>query len=509
MIANTKDNLPGGNMKALEYTALKPSTPGVERARARLPRAAMGTRSGWPMRLTYLFSDLASILVALIIAHGITNFVRGVPLGFVTILQLKLYGIFTAGLLAAAMLQRTYAVIPQRPVRQFRGWVLGAMGVCGVQIATLSLLEVGTWVNHAPIVLATAIAVVAVAFNRAMCRVRFGRKAWWGTRLIVVGHGSFARELFAKLEREPQWGLRPAALVDDAVLFDAADPCAPVNPLKRLDELAASLHVDRGLLAVSSFDAEDMANLLSRGGGRIRHWVILSSLDRFPSMWQEECEAARLPALAITNRLALPWSHFAKRVFDLTLTIGVMPLVLPVILITALLVRVTTRGRVFYGQERIGRNGRRFTAWKFRTMHPDADAILDSWLASHPEMAAEWEANHKLKRDPRVTWIGGWLRTLSLDELPQIWNVLVGNMSLVGPRPIVAAEIDKYADHYADYVQVIPGITGLWQVSGRNNTTYEERVDLDAYYVQNWSLWLDLYILACTVKVVLLGDGAY
>jgi Undecaprenyl-phosphate galactose phosphotransferase WbaP len=226
-------------------------------------------------------------------------------------------------------------------------------------------------------------------------------------------------------------------------------------------------------------------------------------------MWQEECEAARRPALAVTNRLVLPWALPTKRAFDLALTVAGTPLLVPVVAVSAILVRLTSRGSIFYGQERIGRNGRRFKAWKLRTMYPDADAILGRWLEEHPDLAEEWAANHKLKRDPRITPLGRWLRALSIDELPQIWNVLTGEMSLVGPRPIVAAEIDKYAEQFEDYLRVMPGITGLWQVSGRNNTTYAERVELDAYYVQNWSLWLDLYIIACTVKVVLLGHGAY
>jgi lipopolysaccharide/colanic/teichoic acid biosynthesis glycosyltransferase len=136
-------------------------------------------------------------------------------------------------------------------------------------------------------------------------------------------------------------------------------------------------------------------------------------------------------------------------------------------------------------------------------MVENADEVLAKCLAENPALAQEWYDNQKLKRDPRVTWIGRWMRVVSLDELPQIWNVLIGEMSLVGPRPIVANEIEKYADRYDYYMQVLPGITGLWQVSGRNNTTYAERVDLDAYY------GLDLYILASTVKVVVLGEGAY
>jgi Undecaprenyl-phosphate galactose phosphotransferase WbaP len=166
-------------------------------------------------------------------------------------------------------------------------------------------------------------------------------------------------------------------------------------------------------------------------------------------------------------------------------------------------------GRVFYGQPRIGRHGVGFVAWKFRSMVTDADARLEQYLIAHPELRTEWERDHKLRDDPRITWIGRFLRRTSLDELPQLWNILRGEMSLVGPRPIVQAEVVKYGDHIALYHKVRPGLSGLWQVSGRNNTTYDERVRLDCYYVRNWSVWLDLVILSRTVRVVALGEGAY
>jgi Undecaprenyl-phosphate galactose phosphotransferase WbaP len=260
---------------------------------------------------------------------------------------------------------------------------------------------------------------------------------------------------------------------------------------------------------VHSFDAEVLSEVLLQASCRIKHWIILPPLERFPSLWLEACEAARRPALTITNRLRSGWSVPLKRALDLSVALTLGIAVLPLVVLIVVLIRFSSPGAIFYGQERIGRFGRRFKAWKFRTMLPDADAVLARYLRDHPELAAEWKANHKLRSDPRVTWIGRWLRSTSLDELPQVWNVIVGEMSLVGPRPIVTAEIDKYAENYEQYVQVLPGITGLWQVSGRNNTTYDERVALDVYYVQNWSLWLDVYILACTAKVVLLCEGAY
>jgi lipopolysaccharide/colanic/teichoic acid biosynthesis glycosyltransferase len=138
----------------------------------------------------------------------------------------------------------------------------------------------------------------------------------------------------------------------------------------------------------------------------------------------------------------------------------------------------------------------------------DSGRMFHEYLAKHPEAAYEWRCNHKLKNDVRITRLGRFLRRWSLDELPQMWNILKGDMSLVGPRPIVDDEILRYGDQFALYKQVIPGLTGLWQVSGRSDTTYPERVALDTYYIRNWSPWLDVYLLARTVEVVLKGQGA-
>ncbi|MCU1291578.1 MAG: wcaJ 2, partial [Bryobacterales bacterium] len=199
-----------------------------------------------------------------------------------------------------------------------------------------------------------------------------------------------------------------------------------------------------------------------------------------------------------------------KRGLDIVLSTVLLTLLLPVFLFLCVAIKLTSGGSIFYGQKRYGRNGELFRAFKFRTMVQNADQVLVDHLRLHPEHLLEWQRDHKLKEDPRVTPVGKWLRRYSLDELPQLWNVLTGNMSLVGPRPIVHDEIRKYGNNGYDlYTRVLPGITGLWQVSGRNNTTYGERVAYDEYYVRNWSIWLDAYILARTVKTVLMAEGAY
>lgn len=166
-------------------------------------------------------------------------------------------------------------------------------------------------------------------------------------------------------------------------------------------------------------------------------------------------------------------------------------------------------GPVFYAQERLGKHGKLFKCWKFRSMVINADERLRLLLENDPEARLEWESTYKLKNDPRVTKIGAFIRRTSLDELPQFYNVLRGDMSLVGPRPIVEDEKKYYGDRIRDYLSVKPGVTGLWQISGRSDTSYEERVALDSYYARHWSLWGDFVIIFKTVFVVLARRGAY
>lgn len=200
-----------------------------------------------------------------------------------------------------------------------------------------------------------------------------------------------------------------------------------------------------------------------------------------------------------------------KRLFDIVFSLAVLILFSPVYLVLALLVALSSDGPVFYIQERVGKNYRHFGCIKFRTMVENADVLLAEMLASSPQLRAEFEANFKLKRDPRITWIGHFLRITSLDEFPQFWNVLMGDMSVVGPRPLVPEELYRYGEHMEHVLRIRPGITGLWQVSGRNDIPYSQRVRMDAYYVSNRSFWLDLGIILKTIRVVLFprNNGAY
>jgi lipopolysaccharide/colanic/teichoic acid biosynthesis glycosyltransferase len=201
--------------------------------------------------------------------------------------------------------------------------------------------------------------------------------------------------------------------------------------------------------------------------------------------------------------------ELGKRIFDVALGIVIFPIVALFISVVGALIALTSNGPIFYRQRRIGQHGRDFWIWKFRTMHPRADWILAEHLKRNPSDRDEWNRSHKLRIDPRITRLGRLLRKTSLDELPQILNVLSGEMSFVGPRPIVHAEAAKYAERFPYYLAAVPGITGLWQVSGRCNVSYEARTLLDETYVCKWSMLRDLWILMKTPREVFKRNGAY
>jgi undecaprenyl-phosphate galactose phosphotransferase len=211
--------------------------------------------------------------------------------------------------------------------------------------------------------------------------------------------------------------------------------------------------------------------------------------------------------LVSRNNLARPFSRILKAAFDQIVAIVFVVLLAPLLLVLAVLVS-SDGGPAFYRHSRLGEGGRSFGCIKFRTMVTDADRVLDRVLATDPAAAAEWAATQKLRNDPRITPFGRFLRRSSLDELPQLFNVLRGEMSLIGPRPIVQAEVARYGEQIEYYYETKPGLTGLWQVSGRSDTSYERRVYLDVWYVRNWTLWHDIAILLKTIPAVFLQRGA-
>ncbi|MBL8560350.1 MAG: sugar transferase [Hyphomonadaceae bacterium] len=208
--------------------------------------------------------------------------------------------------------------------------------------------------------------------------------------------------------------------------------------------------------------------------------------------------------IAIVDKANGPW----KRLFDIVAAAAGLIILSPLFLTVAIAIKTADRGNIFFGHKRVGRQGRQFKCWKFQTMVPNANEVLAAHLAANPEAEKEWLETQKLTDDPRVTRVGAFLRKTSLDEIPQLWNVLIGEMSIIGPRPIIRSELDRYGKDRRYYLLVRPGISGLWQVSGRSNTTYERRIELDRLYLENWSYAQDLKILIKTPMAVLKSEGA-
>jgi Undecaprenyl-phosphate galactose phosphotransferase WbaP len=263
------------------------------------------------------------------------------------------------------------------------------------------------------------------------------------------------------------------------------------------------------VIAMPGVPTSRFLEMIERYGLSFSRVLVIPSLFEFATLWVSPRSVGGMLGLEVCQQAFVPERQWPKRLLDLTLTIVGGIFILPLLSGIALWIKWDSRGPIFYSQRRIGQGGRKFRAWKFRSMVQNAEQVLTECLAKNPTLRAEWERDHKLRNDPRITRAGRFLRRTSLDELPQLWNVLKGDMSLVGPRPIVEEEVRRYGPNFDLYTRVKSGLTGLWQVSGRNDTSYEERVKLDTVYVRNWSVWVDLCILFRTIGAVLLHKGAY
>ncbi|QDU27964.1 UDP-glucose:undecaprenyl-phosphate glucose-1-phosphate transferase [Anatilimnocola aggregata] len=461
------------------------------------------------MTVCLVIADLAAVLTGLAVAALVVAWWRN-AWGWPNETSLRLATGYSAAMLLALQSQGLYRALQLRPAAELRiVFLTSLVTICllGTLLFAMPDISVGACVA---LIFSSLVFALVAPLTRTIVRMTAGRANWWGRRVIVVGGSRRGLAAYRQMQRFPAMGLRPVGIVEDVISpATSGEVEGYLGQFDDVSEIAKEHGVDTAVLAMSPHFDDDTRRMISRGGMGIRHWIVMPESQGMPHLWATAGEVAGQPALAMQVGLLSPAALVTKRVCDvLIVSVGAL-LASPLLLFIAAAIRLGSPGPIFYSQERVGRHGRRFRAWKFRSMVPNADQVLKDLLAKDPVLRAEWEADHKLKKDPRITWIGRFIRKTSLDELPQLWNIFQGDMSLVGPRPIVQAEIEKYGDCYEQYVAVTPGLTGLWQISGRNKTTYEQRIDFDAYYVRNWSLWLDLHILVSTVRVVLLREGAF
>lgn len=360
------------------------------------------------------------------------------------------------------------------------------------------------------IIMACVTSLLLAPLFRSFTRQLFSAKSWWGTPVLILGAGKTGQMIAERISKNPSQGLKVVGILDDDHEKHSFKLDYPATGfLSDIKNIASQNKLCKVLVCMPGVKKERLLSILDECNLYFDHVTIIPDLFGMSSLWVNAKDISGVLALDIQNSSLSTSAQIIKRFMDVFLTATGVVLISPILLAICLLIKMDSSGPIFYGHKRLTKGGKTFKCWKFRSMHINADKMLKEYLDQDPELNKEWEENFKLKNDPRITKIGRFLRKTSLDELPQLWNVLKGELSLVGPRPIVEDEIEKFGKDYILYKRTKPGITGYWQVSGRTDTTYEERTKLERYYVSNWSVWLDIYILAKTFVVVFKKEGAY
>lgn len=333
----------------------------------------------------------------------------------------------------------------------------------------------------------------------------------WQIPCVIVGSGTNASEAFFAINSEQMMGYRIDAFVSpDSQLTKSPVPRIPLI-VDQVNSLIHSFRQHKFFIALEYEQRELRDSWLRELAQKGIHNIsVIPTLRGIPLYGTDLSHFFGYEALMlqVQNNLSRTSARFLKRAFDFFAAALLLTLLSPLFAYVGYKV-TRDGGSAFYGHERVGRNGKKFKCYKFRSMIINSQEVLENLLAADPVAKAEWDKDFKLKNDPRITRIGQFLRKTSLDELPQLWNVLKGDMSLVGPRPIVQDELSRYGANKEYYLMTNPGMTGLWQVSGRSDTDYDRRVYLDVWYAKNWSLWYDIAILFKTIHVVVHHDGAY
>ena len=476
-------------------------------------RTRYSRTSSAPVVIAFIFSDLLGVMASFGIGFGIIETFSWIWLGDGSLINLRSFVTYWPYLPIFIVVFQMFGMYPGislAPSEELRRFALGsAMAFGGIAISRLIERQVWDEVNTAfmfglvvaPFVLLTLRGII----NRVLRRL--GKK---GIPAVVYGSGDAARLIIDRLRGSPKIGYAPVLILDDEP--GGEDEYAGVPIIRDTSvgpEIVRRYGIKMAIVAMEGRDRDDLKRLLIDSAAAFRYLVIIPDFFRSANIWMSVRDFNGLLGFVAGHKLNMPWNLWIKRFFDIAVVAVGGLLLLPFLLLVALLVKLSSPGPVLYGHKRLGRGGKPFYALKFRSMAADAPERLEKLLASDPDIRKEWEMNHKLKNDPRVTQFGRFLRVSSIDEFPQFLNILRGDMSLVGPRPITEGEVEKYGGDFSWIFSVKPGLTGLWQVSGRSQSDYVTRVSYDTYYLQSWSLWLDSWIVYKTFGAVVRGRGAY
>lgn len=468
--------------------------------------------------LALIFSDIFAILVAFTIAYILRVQLDTRPL----ISQISAYEFFKIFVIISPFWILTFASLDMYTPRVYQkrlteigkvfvGSFLGILLVLGFSFIT----DMAVFPARLVAIYATILVFVLLVLGREVLRqarttaFRYGRGI---QRVMIIGSGTVASDIIKSIHETERSGYNIVATCGTGASYHSAKKFTNLeNALESLSDLDVDTIIQTEMYADSS------KNRLIFESSLINHvgYSFIPGEVEFYSGKNIVDVLASYPIISVSQTPLLGWGETVKRIFDLCVSLILLVLLSPLLILIVILQKILNPGKVIYSHERVTRRGRHFKVYKFRSMRrkkgfENALASDEFRAMGREDLAKEYEKNYKVENDPRVTAFGNFLRKTSLDELPQLFNIIKGDLSLVGPRPMIASEIDaKYSKkHGASLLSVRSGLTGLWQVSGRSDITDEQRIQLELYYVQNWSFWLDIKILIKTVAVVLKGSGA-
>ena len=463
-------------------------------------------------KIIIFIADYVSIVLGTLAAYYLRLNLSFLPvISHFEIDEIYVYGIIPIVFLSILLLNNTYSVVLtywDTMKNLFRSITIGVV----VSIVLMYTGHVTNDVSRLFVVFAYILILLFILGERFLVGKMLSKAGYLVTPVLLVGAGKTAELVKRSLDRMPIATYKIIGYVDDNPKSSSIAkeyPC--LGAFSDVEDVIKDTGVQTVLICAPGLEPKKLVSLINHLQLLVKRVAFVPELFGLPTsnitargMMEEQAVVLR-----VQNNLARKSNRIIKRIFDIVATVCGGILILPVFAIIAVLIYLDSPGPIVFRHMRVGQGGKEFPCYKFRSMVPNAQEALESYLKENPTAYEEWEREFKLKDDPRVTRIGKFLRKTSLDELPQLWNVLVGDMSLVGPRPIVHDEIEKYGDYINDFYLVPPGITGVWQVSGRSDTTYEERVLMDSWYVHNWSVWIDIVYLLKTVLVVYKAKGAY
>lgn len=449
-------------------------------------------------------TDLLSLSAAIFIASQI----RQLPGIIVGPSYIKILSLLAITLVVMFARNGLYPGVGLNYVDELRKIVSSTSFTFLVILGITFVLKTTSYYSRLIFVITWILCLAFMPVSRYMMRRLLIRLGLWGEPVVIIGDSKKVLQLAEHFRINLQLGLRPVAVLRDDQCANCAFSAHTADSICMIKEQARGLSLKTALVMIDNLN--DIDQLVERFR-TVFHRVILikDKNGRYGLNGLKYMDFSNVLGLQVKNNLLNPWSQTLKRLIDVLASFFGMVFLAPILGLIALWIKLDSPGAVFYRQVRLGRNGQAFNLLKFRTMYQEGDQILIDELGRDPILKKEWDSYQKLKDDPRTTRVGRFLRKFSLDELPQLWNIVRAEMSLVGPRPMLLDQRDLYGDVFGNYIRVTPGITGLWQVSGRNQTTFARRAELDNEYIQCWSIWLDIYILFKTIKVVFWQDGAY